>query len=131
MSPGLKNGILVVVLILIVAGAAWFFAKGDEERDLPDTDASVTTWKCFKCGKDIKLTAKQLDEWSHNPDKVRFDPDKSAKQMVFKCPDCQTFDVVRSKFDKICKVYFCFVDPDGRMQEPPMCPEKKKLYGGG
>ncbi len=117
MSPALKNGLLLAALVLILILAGWFFTRGDKEATLPKTGYE-TEWMCDKCGKQFSLSPAQFDEWFKSPDKIRRDPNM-GKQIVFWCPDCQAFSVVRAEIDPKTKKWYITLDSQGMPRELP------------
>jgi hypothetical protein len=91
MSPALKNGILLVVLIGALGTAVYMFARGSKESKVDDTQQSQTKWICTKCSKLYSLSAADLEAW-------RKDPQHSDPKLpgVYKCETCGTFTLVRA-----------------------------------
>ena len=92
MSPTVKNGLLLVVLLAILGLAGWVFSRGRKETTYPNDPATVTAWMCTKCGKHIELTAAKYHDWADSKDKVQY----QNRIAVFLCPDCKEFMVRRA-----------------------------------
>lgn len=95
MSPALKNGLMLVVLVAILGLAGWMFTKGRKETTYPNDPNTVTAWMCGKCGKHFELTAAKYKDWADSKDKVQYQKQKA----VFWCPDCKEFTVLRTWVD--------------------------------
>ncbi|MBU0638312.1 MAG: hypothetical protein KKB50_05560 [Planctomycetes bacterium] len=94
----MKNGLLLVMLIVVVGVAGWFFTRAKKGTALP-TKGFETHWMCEKCHRDFKLTPAEYQEWLDSKDKLRRDPNFPARVVVFWCPDCKAYSVVRAQLD--------------------------------
>ena len=96
MSPVLKNGLMLVVLVAILGLAGWFFTKGRKDTTYPNDPSTITAWMCEKCGKHIELTAAKYKDWTDSKDKSQVTNGK----LSFLCPDCKEFTVKRAWVDQ-------------------------------
>ena len=117
MSPAVKNGMLLVVLLAVVGVAFYFFSSGDSERGYDDTDESKTTWVCVKTGYVVELTSRQVNEWQESSDKVL--RGTGGKQTIFWCPETQDYTLVRAQWCKDDNKYFPKKDLDGNSLNCP------------
>jgi hypothetical protein len=126
MSPAIKNGLLLVVLVAILGLAGWFFTKGRKESIYPDDPNTVTEWMCGKCAKHYPLTAAKYKGWLESKDKVSREPGVTA--VTFWCEDCKEFKVVRARVDQETREWYI---PGGvgdkRAAAPKAPPDPKKV----
>lgn len=131
MSGGTRNVVLLVVLVVALGFAGWFFYRGDPEGVIPDDPNVLTHWMCEKCGWRADLTERDLDKWSHDRQKRWIDPDdKFNTQLVFWCPQCQEFTVVGAMQCPIHNIWHCAISSKGQVLDCPEC-EKEREAGGG
>lgn len=97
---------------------------------MPDTEESASTWRCERCGKDYKITAKVFGEWI-NSDRVRRGPEFDAKQVVFRCDVCRTYSVVRTGRCAEHNIWYVTGHSDPNDHTPTYCTECLKAQGGG
>ncbi|MBP7748302.1 MAG: hypothetical protein KA383_19475 [Phycisphaerae bacterium] len=121
MSPAVKNGILLAVLLVVLGGAAFFFTRKDKETSYPTTGYE-TTWMCEKCGKHFELSPAQYKDWVDSKDKMRRDSNYPPRLTVFWCDNCQAYSVVRAVVNKATGEWELTADSQGN---PP------KGAGGG
>ena len=100
MSPAVKNVLLLGVVVVVLIGAAFMFRSRTKDRSYPDDPKLRTQWICEKCSKHFELTPAVSHDWETSKDKIRRDPNYPASVIVFWCPDCSTFSVVRARVNK-------------------------------
>jgi hypothetical protein len=105
----------VLGLALVLAG--FLFTRQKKERTYPTTGGE-TQWICCKCDKHFMLSPAQWKDWVDSKDKVRRDPNYPGKLIVFWCPDCQEFTVVRAQIDRKTMTWFPSCDPAGNAWRP-------------
>jgi hypothetical protein len=118
MSPAVKNGLMLVVLVGALALAGFFFNRSNKESVYPDDKSMATQWICAKCQKHYGLTPAQYKEWIDSKDKVRRDPNFPGKLVVFWCDDCQAFSVVRAAIDRKTMTWYPAHDSAGNPWKP-------------
>ena len=118
MSPTLRNGLLLVLLIAILGAAGWLFTRGKKETVLPKTGWE-THWMCEKCHRHFDLSPQQSREWMESKDKIRRDPNFPASLIVFWCPDCKAYSVVRAQIDPANDEWIIQRDSSGNFIAPP------------
>jgi hypothetical protein len=119
MSPVAKNGVMLVVLVGALAAAGLFFTRSKKDRVYPDDPSLSTKWICTKCDKHIELTPAEYKEWIDSKDKIRRDPNYAgARVIVFWCPDCAEFSVVRAVIDRKDMTWYPQTDVAGRPWQP-------------
>lgn len=111
MSPAVKNGLMLVVLVGALALAGFFFNRSNKESVYPDDKSMATQWICAKCQKHYELTPAQYKEWIDSKDKVRRDPNYPGRLVVFWCNDCSAFTVVRATIDRKTMTWSPSFDP--------------------
>jgi hypothetical protein len=121
MSPALKNGLLLA-LVVVVLGGGWFVYSKRTKPDDTSDPGTVTHWMCDKCGKHIDLTFKLYDEWRNSTDKIRRDPKYKGRQVVFLCPDCKTYTVVGANVDPATSKWSIAIDSEGKPVAQPTPP---------
>jgi hypothetical protein len=94
MSPAVKNGVLLAVLIVAVGAAGLMFSRSNKANQYP-TDGPKTRWMCDTCGKQITLNPAEYKDWYDSKDKRRRDPN-FGPESVFWCDQCKKFSVVRA-----------------------------------
>jgi hypothetical protein len=112
MSSAAKNGILLVVLVAAVASAGVFFTRSRKGTTYPTTGGE-TQWICTKCEKHITLSPAEWKDWLDSKDKVRRDPNYPGRLVVFWCPDCKDFTVVRAVIDRKTMTWYPSTDTSG------------------
>lgn len=118
MSPAVKNVIMLVVLVLVVILAGWFFVRGDKESGYSgNLEESGTPWVCVKCGDHMLLSAQGVQEWMNSPDKCK--KDSGSKRIVFWCEKCQDFTVVRGQWCEEDNIYYPLKDLQGNWMNCP------------
>ncbi len=123
MSPAVKNGILLVVLLGVVITAGYFFTKGSPDETLPDDDASATTWICVNDSHIEKLTAKGVEEW------MKTKMERSGRRMmVFMCPECNEYSIVRAQWCEEDDKFIPKTDLEGNSL---LCPSHEAAMQGG
>ncbi|MBK9118104.1 MAG: hypothetical protein IPM18_00635 [Phycisphaerales bacterium] len=104
MNPALKNGILIVVLLLVVGLAFYFYSRNTGEEALPTSDEYATHWMDEETEERFSLSPAELRKWQTTPGKLRA-PDDSAgggvmamgpTQMVFKNDSTGKYSIVRA-----------------------------------
>lgn len=117
------------ILVAAIAYYVWSSSGGNRDDRPPDTPESKTHWMCDKCGREVDLTAKQMDDWMKNDQRIRLDPQKSSRQVVFKCDACAQFAVCRATYCRIHAKWFVADRSDGSFQDCPACMSGKKSGG--
>jgi hypothetical protein len=112
MSPAAKNGVMLAVLLGALALAGLFFTRSGKERKYP-SQGGETQWICTKCDKHITLSPAEWKDWLESKDKVRRDPNYPGRLIVFWCPDCQEFSVVRAVIDRKTMTWYPSTDAAG------------------
>ena len=133
MSPAAKNGAMLVVLVGALVAAGFFFTRSKKDRVYPDDKSLATQWICTKCDKHFELTPAVYNEWRESKDKIRRDPNFTGRLMVFWCPDCSAFTVVRAVIDRKTMTWYPQTDVEGNptpskesgAQPAPKAPAKK------
>jgi hypothetical protein len=100
MSPAVKNVLLLVALLAILGATGFLFTRGNKESLLPDDPKQASQWMCDTCKEHVSLTPAKFDEWSKSADKVRRDPNYPGRPIVFLCPKCSKFTVVRADVEE-------------------------------
>jgi predicted RNA-binding Zn-ribbon protein involved in translation (DUF1610 family) len=130
MNAGVRNALLIAVIVVAASLAVWQVTRPAKESVHPDTAESSTDWICDnpQCGHALQLTSKQRDEWAESTDKVRRGEQYDPRLTVFKCPKCGQFTMVRAMK---CPQHHCLFPkrhPDG---SPGDCAQCVRERGGG
>lgn len=105
----------MAVVLLALAGFLTF--RRPQESAYP-ADGPKTHWMCDRCFEQIELTPAQYKEWIDSPDKLRHDPNYASNAVVFWCPKCKLYTVVRATVDKATGTWFIMRDAQGNYVGP-------------
>jgi hypothetical protein len=128
MSPAAKNGVMLVVLVGALALAGVFFTRSRRESVYPTTGGE-THWICTKCQKHITLSPAEWKDWLESKDKVRHDPNYPGRLVVFWCPDCKDYTVVRAVIDPKTGTWYPSTDTSGNPTPPEGGAQKPAAKG--
>lgn len=107
----MKNAILITVVLIAAALAAWRFTISKPDEIYPDTPESETVWICERCDEVHNLTAAELDQWK----KTRMRPIEpmSGQVQAFRCDKCGDFTIVRAVRSSDGGIFYPEVHADG------------------
>ena len=117
---------MTVLLVGLVGGAVWMFSRSKADEGPPDTEDTITNWKCEKCGAETKLTARKMDDWMKDDKRIRLGT--NSRRIVFKCDPCGTDTLCRALFCRQHNVMFVSEHSDGKDGDCPKCAASS---GGG
>ena len=120
MSPAVKNGLLIVLILAAVGLAAWQMSRPSDDERAPDTPDTRTAWMCATCGRIERWTARQVEDNLATPGRAQFGDEVGARQTRFYCDTCQSFTILRADWCGFHQRYYLTVAPDGR---PLGCPD--------
>lgn len=116
MSPAVKNVLMLVAVVAVLAVAGFLFTRGSKDSALP-TDAGFTEWMCDTCKKHYNLSAAELDKWMYDAKKREMG--RQDQNVVFWCSDCQKFSVVSAEVDPTTGEWYFTTDSKGKHYDPP------------
>ena len=114
MSPAVRNGVLMGVVVVVIVIAGYRFSRGAKESALP-RDTGFTNWMCDTCGDRVRLSIAELDEWMFDTKKREV----GRPDVVFWCSKCQKFSVVSADVDPTTGEWYFTVDSKGQHHDPP------------
>lgn len=107
----MKNIVMLVVLLGAIGAGVYMMMSGDPETKAAAKQDTTVGYMCAECGEVVMLTAAEIDEWIKDPDHTRYDEGQGSRDVVFKCPACGKFSVVRARMCPRHKERYLASDP--------------------
>ncbi len=124
MSPAVRNGLLLLVLVVVIGLAGFFLYRGGAGSSAPSSVESQTHWIDVKTGKVWHLSAREREAWDKEPNKRRRDPKYDVHQIVYFNSETNAYTICGAEKDAVTGEWYALSDPEGNELLPPS--EKNK-----